>query len=94
MARIYVTETMGEAEVRVALVSARGIADLWVCRVSSWGLAVGDERWFFTPDRQSATKRVFFTSQGMAQITVCFVATLGEAGWRDPARARPGLFSR
>jgi hypothetical protein len=94
MARIYVTDTMGEAQVRVAIVDTRGSADLWVCRVSSWGLAVGDERWFVTSDRQSATKRVFFTSQGMAQVKICFVPTLGEAGWRDPARARPGLFSR
>jgi hypothetical protein len=94
MARIFVTDTMGEAEVRVALVDTRGDADLWVCRVSSWGLAAGDERWFITPDRQSATKRVFFTSRGMSQIAVCFVSTLGEAGWRDPSRARPGIFSR
>jgi hypothetical protein len=36
---------------------------------------------------------VFFTSRGFAQVKVCFVPTLGEAGWRDPARARRGLFS-
>ncbi|WNL44447.1 DUF6150 family protein [Dyella sp. BiH032] len=93
MARIYVTDTMGEAQVRVAIIDTRGDADLWVCRVDTRGLASGDERWFFTQDQGEATKRVFFTSRGFAQVKVCFVPTLGEAGWRDPSRARRGLFS-
>jgi len=94
MARIYLTQTMGEADVRVALVTARGQADLWVHRVDSWGLARGDARWFMTPARFDATAWVYFCSIGMAQVLVCFVDSYGEAGWRDPARARKGLFSR
>jgi hypothetical protein len=81
MARIYETETMGEADLRVAVVSDRGRADLLVNRVSSWGLAVGDGLWFMTPQRQSATVLVFFCSEGFAQLKICFVATRGEAGW-------------
>ncbi|MET0616265.1 MAG: DUF6150 family protein [Luteibacter sp.] len=91
MARIYQAQTIGEADVRVALVSDRGQADLLVHRVSSWGLAAGDARWFIVPDRGSATSRVAFVSQGMAQLRVCFVSTYGEAGWvasSHPLRGR------
>ena len=41
MARIYQTATMGEAHLRGALVTNRGIADLLVNRVSSFDLAAG-----------------------------------------------------
>lgn len=94
MARIYQTQTMGEADVRVALVTDRGQADLWVRRVSSWGLARGDALWFITRSRHDATSWVYFCSIGMAQVLVCFVDDYGEAGWRDPARAKSGLFLR
>jgi len=93
MARIYQVQTMGEADVRVALVSDRGQADLWVHRVGSWGLAHGDARWFITRDRNDATSWVYFCSIGMAQVLVCFVDSYGEAGWRDPSRARKGCFA-
>lgn len=82
MARIYQTSTMGETQLRVAIVDAMGEADLWVKRVDSWGLAVGDARWFVTASRQDATCRVFFCSQGMAQLKVAFVDAYGQAGWR------------
>ena len=94
MARIYQVQTMGEADVRVALVPDRGQADLWVHRVDSWGLARGDALWFITGARHDATAWVYFCSIGMAQLQVCFVDTYGEAGWRDPQRARKGFFSR
>ena len=74
---------MGEADVRVALVE-RGSADLLVHRVVSLGLAHGDALWYITRDRQSATTRVCFVSQGMAQLKICFVDTYGEAGWQVP----------
>ncbi|KGI78281.1 DUF6150 family protein [Oleiagrimonas soli] len=93
MARIYQVWTMGEADVRVALVHDRGQADIWVHRVSSWGLAQGDTRWFITRERHDATAWVYFCSIGMAQVKVCFVDSYGEAGWRDPAQARRGLFA-
>ena len=83
MARIYQAASMGEARVRAALVS-RGEADLLVCRVSSWGMAHGDARWFITRDKQEATAWVYFTSIGMAQVKICFVDGLGEAGWQRP----------
>jgi hypothetical protein len=88
MARIYQTSLMGEAHIRVALVHDRGEADLLVHRVSSWGLAHGDARWFITRDKQDATAWVFFTSRGFAQVNICFVDTLGEAGWQRPSRYR------
>jgi len=94
MARIYQTQTMGEADIRVALVSDRGQADLWVRRVSSWGLAHGDALWFITRNRFDATSWIYFCSIGMAQVLVCFVDDYGEAGWRDPEHAKRGLFLR
>ncbi len=92
MARIYQTSSMGEAHLRVALVSARGEADLLVHRVGSWGLAHGDARWFITRDRQDATAWIYFTSPGMAQVKVCFVDNYGEAGWQVPSRYK-GCFA-
>jgi hypothetical protein len=74
---------MGEASVRFALVE-RGSADLLVHRVSTRGLANGDALWFITRDRQEATTLACFTSQGMAQVKICFVDTMGEAGWQKP----------
>ena len=91
MARIYQTAVMGEAHVRIAIVEERGDADLLVHRVSSWGLAHGDARWFITRDKQDATAWIFFTSRGFAQLKVCFVDTLGEAGWQRPHRFRGRL---
>ncbi len=93
MARIYQTSTMGEAGIKVGLVDARGQADLWVHRVSSWGLARGDERWFITDQRHDATAWVYFCSIGMAQVLVCFVDTYGEAGWRVPSHKFKGRFT-
>lgn len=81
MARIYQTSVMGEAHVRVALVD-RGQADLLVHRVASWGLAHGPGRWFITRNKQDATVWAFFTSQGMANLNICFVDSYGEAGWQ------------
>jgi len=88
MARIYQTPVMGEAHLRVAIVHERGQADLLVHRESSWGLAHGDGRWFITRDKQDATAWVFFTSQGMAQINICFVNNRGAAGWQKPSQYR------
>lgn len=90
MSRIYQTSVMGEAHIRVALVS-QGEADLLVYRVSSPGLAVGDARWFITRNRQDATCCVIFTSVGMAQVKVCFVDNYGEAGWQNESRYRGKL---
>lgn len=86
MARIYQAATMGEANLRVALVDSRGEADLLVFRVSSWGMAAGDALWFITRSRQDATASVFFSSPGFADVTVCFVSSRHEAGWQRPSR--------
>ena len=91
MARIYQTALLGEAHVRVAVVTERGDANLLVHRVSSWGLAQGDARWFITRDKQDATAWVCFTSRGFAQLNICFVDSYGEAGWQGPSRYR-GVF--
>lgn len=88
MAIVYQTTNMGEAQVRMALVD-RGSADLLVHRVGSRGLARGDALWFVTRDRQDASVVVCFTSPGMAQLKICFVDTLGEAGWQG--RRPPGM---
>ena len=87
VARIYQTNNMGEADVRVAIVQ-RGNADLLVHRAASWGLATGDAQWFITRERQDATASVYFTAQGFAQLTICFVDQAGEAGWTRPHRLK------
>jgi hypothetical protein len=86
MARVYQTSSMGEAQIRVALVNERGRADLLVHKVGSWGLARGDALWFITKDKQDATVWLFFTSPGMAEVRVCFVDSYGEAGWQKTHR--------
>ena len=87
MARIYQTNNMGEADVRVAIVQ-RDHADLLVHRAASRGLAHGDAQWFITRERQDATAGVYFTSQGFAQLSICFVDHASEAGWTRPHRLK------
>lgn len=87
MAHIYQTNNMGDADLRVAIVQ-RGDADLLVHRVDSWGLAHGDAHWFISRDRQSATAGIYFTSQGYAQLSICFVDNASEAGWSRPHRLK------
>jgi hypothetical protein len=86
MARIYQAPVMGEAQIRIAIVSNRAEADLLVCKVDSYGMAIGDALWYITRDKENATCRVYFTSVGMAQINIYMVTTRGEAGWQ---RAHP-----
>lgn len=87
VARIYQTNNMGEADVRVAIVP-RGNADLLVHRATSWGLAHGDAQWFITRERQDATASVYFTSPGFAQLSISFVDHASEAGWTRPHRLK------
>jgi hypothetical protein len=82
VARIYQTSTYGDAQLRATLVASQGDADLWVCRVGSWGLAHGDALWFITPNYADATARIHFGPEGAAELLVCFVGSLGLAGWR------------
>lgn len=93
MARVYQTASMGEAHIRVAIVTARGEADLLVHRVASWGLARGDALWFITRDKQDANVWIYPCSIGMAEVNVCFVNTYGEAGWVGQHRFK-GRFGR
>lgn len=92
MARVYQTYLQGDAHIRVALVDDPGMADLWVCQVSSWGMAAGDALWYVTTDRDQASVRVYFCSIGMAQVKIHFVASQGMAGWQHahPLRGRFG----
>lgn len=90
MARIYQTTYMGEAHIRVAIVS-RGDADLLVYRAASWGLASGDAHWFITRNKQDADFLIFFTSPGMADLKICFVDSQGEAGWQKESRYKGRL---
>ncbi len=80
MPRIYISPTMGDAHLRVAVVTALGQADLLARKVSSWGLANRPWLWYMA-DKQDANVYVYFCSQGMAQINVCFVDAYGQAGW-------------
>lgn len=78
---IYQTRNMGDAQIRIALVD-RGSADLLVHRVASPGMAHSAWLWYITRNRQEARVHACFTSQGMAQLKVCFVDSYGEAGWQ------------
>lgn len=91
MAIIYQASSMGDANLLVALVNAPGEADLCVYRVSSRGLAASEALWYITRNRNDAQVRLFFTSQGMAQLKVCFVSAMGEAGWQHPHRHKGRL---
>lgn len=93
MARVYQTGSMGEAHVRVAIVTAQGQADLLVHRVGNWGLAQGDGLWFITRNKQDATVWIYPCSIGMAEVCVCFVDNYALAGWVKPHRLK-GRFSR
>ncbi|WP_431095002.1 DUF6150 family protein [Polaromonas aquatica] len=88
MPRIYESPTMGDADIRVALVSDLGQADLLVHRVSSWGLATRPWLWYMAP-KQDANLYVYFCSLGMAQLTVCYVDTYGQAGWVNKQQRHP-----
>lgn len=92
MAVIYQAASMGEANIRAALVSL-GEADLLVYRVSSFGMARGDGLWFITRDQSEATASVFFASIGMADVKICFVDAMGAAGWQTAHRCK-GRFGR
>jgi len=81
VARVYQTASLGEAQIRIAIVDARGQADLLVHRVGSWGLARGDALWYITRDKQDATVWIHPCSLGMAEVRICFVDTYAEAGW-------------
>ena len=83
MPTVYQSSSMGEAQLRIALVE-RGSADLLVHRVCSRGLAHGEASWFISRDRQDASLVICVTSLGMAQLKVCFVDSYGEAGWQVP----------
>ena len=85
MAKVFQTATLGSAHFRVAIVNDRGRADLLVHRVSSFGMAAGDARWFITRDQQMATAWVYFCSPGMADFNICFVDNYSEAGWQKPS---------
>lgn len=93
MARIYQAATMGEAHIRIAIVAIREEADLLVHRVSSLGLASGDALWFITRSKQDATVWIYPTSVGMANVKICFVDNVSEAGWLKPHPCK-GKFNR
>ncbi|GAB2571699.1 DUF6150 family protein [Dyella jejuensis] len=94
MARIFQVQTIGDADVRVALVSDREQADVWVHRVDNRNSAQGDTRWFITRNRDDATCRVCFCHIDLAQVRACFVDSAAEAGWRrDPTRVPKGCFA-
>ena len=83
---------MGEAHIRVAIVVTAEEADLLVYRAASWGLAIGDARWFITREKTEATCWIYFTSLGLAQIKICFVDNIMRAGWRNKNHKLVGHF--
>jgi hypothetical protein len=93
MARIYQTHEMGMADIRVALVDHPGQADLCVKRVGSRGLAHDDALWYICNNKQEAQVSIYFCSQGMAEIKVCFVNDYSMTGWKNKHRLR-GQFGR
>ena len=91
MAIIYQAFDHSDAHVRVHITKNKSSADLCVFSVSSMGMHKGDTCWFLTSNRSIATTRVFLCSAGMAQITVYFSSSIGEAAWQRPRPSSLGL---
>ncbi len=90
-ARVYQVASPDEADVRVALVGDRSMADLLVHRVSSPGMAIRDALWYITHNPEEATVRVHFGPVGTSQLKIHFVNSYGEAGWVRPHPLRGGF---
>lgn len=92
MARVYQEQDMGMADIRAALVTEQGMADLCVYRTATRGMAHGDAIWFVCRERADAQVRVWFGEQGMAQLNICFVGNHSAAGWMHdhPLKGRFG----
>lgn len=88
MAIIFQTLSIGDAHIRLAVVTDPFQADLWVYRVSSIKTAHGECYWFITPDKQDATCLVYFTSAGSAQVKVYFTSNYEDAGWQNESLFR------
>ena len=82
MAYIYQVWNVGEAHLCASVVNDPAMADLWVYRASSLGMASGDACWHITTDREMARTWVYFGSMGEAQLRIYFVSDRGQAGWR------------
>ncbi len=91
MPRIYQTQFMGEAHLRVALVNHPGRADLCVHRVNAQGYANKPGLWWLTYDKQLADCWIYFCDEGMADIKICFVDNYTQAGWQTSTPSAKAL---
>lgn len=82
MANVFQVWTRGEARFCVAIVDDPAMADLWVYRVHSVGMARRECDWFINPERENSQCWLYFGSQGEAQLKVHFVSSRGLAGWQ------------
>lgn len=81
---VYRTATMGDADLRVALTTSIGKADVAFYRVKSRGLATGPYLVFFTSRKADADESWILTSPSVAQCLIVFVDSIGEAGPLTP----------
>lgn len=79
---IFLTNTMDEADLRIAEVQDKYAADLLVFRADSQKATEKDFFWNFASAQEDATLRVFEVAQEDADLTVFYTSEV-EAGWRN-----------
>ncbi len=83
---VYQTFNVGEAHMPIHITHNPNAADLCVFITKNRGLAQNESCWFICGTKATADKTFNFGSRGIARLSVCFVPSLGQAGWQ---RAHP-----
>jgi hypothetical protein len=79
---IFRTNTIAEADLRIAEVQDKYAADILVFRTDQPEAAEKDFFWHFSATPEAAALRIFEVAQEDADLTV-FYTTEQEAGWRN-----------
>lgn len=79
---IFRTNTIAEADLRIAEVQDKYAADLLVFRTEKPEAAKKDFFWHFSASPEAATLRIFEVNPEDADLTI-FYTTEHEAGWRN-----------
>ena len=91
MAVIFQTYSVAEAHLKVHITKNSGLADLFVCSVSSVGRATGDSIWYMTESRARATSRIYLSALAEAALVIFFVDAPAKAGWRKARKLSRAL---
>lgn len=78
---VFRTTTIGNADLRIAIIDDYRMADLIVRLVDSPGLATDDSTWYMSKTNVSGCMKAYFCSPGMAHISVSFTTNKELSGW-------------